>query len=112
MKSWKSVTEKEHFYTLLENSAAKPQIIFKDSTTCGISAHAKYRLESGFEHIADKADFHYLDLLTFRAISNLIAQELKVTHQSPQIILLKNKQVIYTSSHHAIDPAIIAKQLS
>jgi bacillithiol system protein YtxJ len=50
--------------------------------------------------------------LTFRPISNLVAQELKVTHQSPQIILLKDKQVVYTSSHHAIDPAVIARHLS
>jgi bacillithiol system protein YtxJ len=112
MNSWKSVTEKEQFYSLLENSAEKPQIIFKDSRTCGISAHAKHRLEMGFGLIAEKVDFHYLDLLTYRPISNLVAQELKVTHQSPQIILLKNKQVVYTSSHHAIDPAVIAKHLS
>src|SRR5688572_16633480 len=112
MNSWKSVTEKEDFYTLIENSAEKPQIIFKDSTTCGISAHARYKLELGFKLIAEKADFHYLDLLAFRPISNLISQELKVTHQSPQIILVKDKQVIYTSSHHAIDPAVIARHLS
>ena len=112
MNSWKSVREKEDFFTLLENSAEKPQIIFKDSTTCGISAHAKYRLELGFAQIEGKADFHYLDLLTFRPVSNLISRELKVTHQSPQIILVKDKQVIYTSSHHAIDPAVIARHLS
>ena len=112
MNSWKSVREKEDFFTLFENSAEKPQIIFKDSTTCGISAHARYKLELGFKHIEDKADFHYLDLLAFRSVSNLIARELKVTHQSPQIILVKDKQVIYTSSHHAIDPAVIARHLS
>jgi bacillithiol system protein YtxJ len=112
MNSWKSVTEVQDFYTLLENSAQKPQIIFKDSTTCGISAHAKYKLEQGFDLIENKADFHYLDLLTFRPISNLIAQELKVTHQSPQIILLKDKKVVYTSSHQAINPAVIAKHLA
>ena len=112
MNSWKSVTEKEHFFTLLENSAEKPQIIFKDSTTCGISAYAKHRLEHGFQLIEGKADFHYLDLQTFRPISNLIAQELRVTHQSPQVILLKDKKVVYTSSHQAIDPAVIARQLS
>jgi bacillithiol system protein YtxJ len=112
MKSWKSVEEIEDFYTLLENSASKPQIIFKDSTTCGISAHAKYRLENGFEHIEGKADFNYLDLLTYRPISNLIAKELQVTHQSPQIILVKDGKVVYTSSHHAIDPAVIARHLS
>jgi bacillithiol system protein YtxJ len=112
MKSWKSVEEIEDFYTLLENSTSKPQIIFKDSITCGISAHAKYRLENGFDHLAGKADFNYLDLLSHRPISNLIAKELKVTHQSPQIIILKDKKVVYTSSHHAIDPAVIARHLS
>jgi bacillithiol system protein YtxJ len=112
MNHWKSVTEQEDFYTLLENSTAKPQIIFKDSTTCGISAHAKHKLQTGFDVIEGKADFHYLDLLTYRPISNLVAQELKVTHQSPQIILIKDKQVVYTTSHNAIDPMVIARHLS
>jgi len=112
MKSWIPVQAQEDFYTLLEKSSEKPQIIFKDSTTCGISAHAKYRLQEGFDLIEGKADFNYLDLLALRPVSNLIAQELKVTHQSPQIILVKDKQVVYTSSHHAIDPAVIARHLS
>lgn len=112
MNNWISVTEKEDFYTLLENSTERPQIIFKDSLTCGISAHAKHKLQSGFGLIEGKADFHYLDLLAFRPVSNLISQELQVTHQSPQIILVKDKRVVYTTSHHAIDPAVIARHLS
>lgn len=111
MNSWKSVTTEADFYTVLENSTTKPQIIFKDSYTCGISAHAKHRLEQGFDQIEGKADFNYLDLLTYRPISNLVASELKVTHQSPQIIVLKNKEVVYIASHHAINPAVIAKHL-
>jgi len=111
MNEWNTLSEKEAFYTLLEDSKEKPQIIFKDSTTCGISAHAKHKLESGYEKIAGKADFYYLDLQAFRPISNLVAQELKVTHQSPQIIVLKDKKVVYTTSHHAIDPGVIAKHL-
>jgi bacillithiol system protein YtxJ len=112
MNSWNTLTEKEDFYSLLENSTKKTQIIFKDSTTCGISAHAKHRLQQGFDLVEGKADFYYLDLLSFRPISQLIAQELKVTHQSPQIILVKDKKVIFTTSHHAIDPAVIARHLS
>ena len=112
MNSWKRVTAAADFYTLLENSAQQPQIIFKDSLTCGISAHAKHRLEMGFDLIEGKADFNYLDLLKYRSVSNLVASELKVTHQSPQIIVLKDKKVVYTSSHHAIDPAVIARHLA
>ena len=111
MNSWKSIQTEEDFNNILKQSEEKPQIIFKDSTTCGISAHAKERLKTDFELIEDKAEFNYLDLLTFRSISNLIAQVLKVTHQSPQIIVLKDKKVVYTASHHAISVQDIAKHL-
>lgn len=101
----------EDFYRVVEDSVKKPQIIFKDSTTCGISAHAKARLQEGYSQIEGKADFHYLDLLAFRPVSNLVAQELGVTHQSPQIIVLKDRKVVYTASHHAIQPGQIAAHL-
>ncbi len=111
MTDWISVTKKEDFFSLLEDSTVKPQIIFKDSITCGISAHAKYRLQEGFSLLQGKADFHYLELQSYRPISNLIAQELQVTHQSPQVIVVKDKKVVYTTSHHAINPTVIAQHL-
>ncbi len=111
MNNWIPIKSEEDFHNIVTASEQKPQIIFKDSTTCGISAHAKARLQDGYSVIADKADFHYLDLLTYRPVSNLIAQALTVTHQSPQIIVLKDKEVVYTSSHHAINTDSIARYL-
>lgn len=111
MKDWIEVKSEEDFYNIVENSTKKPQIIFKDSITCGISAHAKERLKDGYMLLAGKADFNYLDLLAFRPVSNLVAQTLMVTHQSPQVIVLKDKKVIYTTSHHAINADSIAKYL-
>lgn len=111
MNDWITVTSKEDLDTLLEASTEKPQIIFKDSLTCGISAHAKDKLQRGYDLLQGKAGFYYLDLLTYRPISNLIAQELQVTHQSPQIIVVKDRKAVYTTSHHAINPAVIAKHL-
>jgi bacillithiol system protein YtxJ len=111
MKDWITIESEADFYKIIEDSTNKPQIIFKDSITCGISAHAKERLMEGYSLLEGKADFYYLDLLSFRSISNFIAQTLLVTHQSPQIIILKDKKVIHTSSHHAISPANIAKYL-
>lgn len=111
MKNWIDITQEADLDSIIEGSAHKPQIIFKDSTTCGISAFAKDRLVQGFAAIEGRADFHYLDLLRFRGLSNLIAERLQVTHQSPQIIVLKDRKVVYTSSHHAIDANTIAKYL-
>lgn len=111
MKDWIALTSEADLNKIIENSTYKPQIIFKDSTTCGISAHAKERLKEGYLPIEGKADFHYLDLLSWRPVSNLVAKTLGVTHQSPQIIVLKDEKVVYTSSHHAINPAVIATYL-
>lgn len=111
MNTWIAIKSADDFYTILDKSVTTPQIIFKDSTTCGISAHAKERLKDGYGQLEGKADFNYLDLLALRPVSNLIASELKVTHQSPQIIVVKNREVVYTASHHAIDPADIARKL-
>ena len=47
MKNWKPITTEQDVLNIVENSTEKPQIIFKDSTTCGISAYAKERLQAG-----------------------------------------------------------------
>ena len=111
MKNWKKITTVEDVIAIINASEMKPQIIFKDSTTCGISAFAKERLENGNDLLIETADFNYLDLLTYRSVSNYIAKELNVIHQSPQIIVIKDKKVIYKDSHHTIEPEKIQKYL-
>ena len=111
MKNWNPITTAQDVLTIIENSVEKPQIIFKDSVTCGISTYAKERLVSGNDLLIAKADFNYLDLLSYRSVSNFIADELNVIHQSPQIIVLKNKEVVYRVSHHSIQPEEIANWL-
>ena len=111
MKNWNPITTEEQVREIVEKSNEKPQIIFKDSVTCGISAYAKERLVSGNDVLIAKADFNYLDLLSYRSVSNFIAVELSVIHQSPQIIVLKNGEVVYRVSHHSIQAEDIAKYL-
>ena len=40
MKDWKIIASEKDVLNIIEKSIEKPQIIFKDSTTCGISAFA------------------------------------------------------------------------
>lgn len=111
MKNWNSITTEQDVLDILEKSNEKTQIIFKDSVTCGISAYAKERLVNGNDSLIVKADFNYLDLLAYRNVSNFIADVLGVIHQSPQIIVLKNKEVVCRVSHHSIQTDEIAKYL-
>lgn len=111
MKDWNIITTEQDILNILEKSNEKTQIIFKDSVTCGISAFAKERLVSGNDALVAKSDFNYLDLLSYRNVSNFIATELNVIHQSPQIIVLKNREVVYRVSHHSIQAEEIEKYL-
>jgi len=110
--NWKVLDSEEQLKSIINGSHEKPAMIFKHSTTCGISAGARHRLESGWDIDPNKMDFYYLDLLNHRPISNLIAQTLDVIHESPQIVLIKNGEAVYNASHHAIDPGVIKTALN
>lgn len=93
-------------------SADKAQIIFKHSTRCSISSMALNRFESDFALIEDKVDAYYLDLIAHREISNEVAHQFNVTHQSPQVLLIKNGECIYNASHSAIRVEELLKGIS
>ena len=44
---------------------------------------------------------YFLDLLANRDISNEVAVRFDVRHESPQLIILKNRKVVHHSSHHS-----------
>jgi bacillithiol system protein YtxJ len=109
--NWTLITTEEHWNTVLQNSAIRPQLVFKHSTRCIISRTVMGRFETEWSFGPDTIQPHYLDLLQYRAISNRIAQDTQVMHQSPQVIVLHHGKVIYHDSHDSIDVAAIASSL-
>ena len=106
--NWKIIEDYNQVQNLVEASHQQPQVIFKHSTRCSISVMAKNRLErSG---LPDQIQFHYLDLLQYRDISNKIAEQFSVYHQSPQILLIKNGECIFEETHSAISMDEIIEQ--
>lgn len=97
---WQELTSMEQLRALLTSDAK--YIIFKHSTRCSISSFAKRNFEKEF-NIESTIPCYYLDLISYRDISNEIASELNIQHQSPQAFLIDNKQVIYHASHESID---------
>lgn len=47
-------------------------------------------------------DFYFLDLISYRNISNRIAEEFNVYHESPQVLLIRNGECVYDESHMSI----------
>ena len=83
MMNWNTLTDVAQLNIIREKSFEKPQVLFKHSTRCGVSNIALKRLEKAQ---ISCADFHFLDLLRFRKISDKIAADFGVYHQSPQIL--------------------------
>lgn len=108
--NWIHLKTEDQLIEIVEKSEAKPQVIFKHSTRCGISAMAKSRLERSIA--PDNTDFYYLDLIAHRNISSKIASEFGVYHESPQVLVIKNGECIYDESHSAITMDEIEEQVN
>ncbi len=108
--NWHTLTTAEQLEQIKMESSIKPQVIFKHSTRCSISSMSLNRLNR--EPDFPDADFHLLDLIANRNISQKIAEDFQVQHESPQVLVIKNGQCIYDESHNGIDMHEIAEQVS
>lgn len=97
----------------IQNIKTSPDysIIFKHSTRCSISLMAKKKLELESEAIPENVPVYYLDLLSYRDISNAIAEIFQVHHQSPQLLVIKNGECTFEATHGEISAEEAAEQL-
>jgi bacillithiol system protein YtxJ len=107
---WIDLANTQQIEDLKEKSKERPQVIFKHSTRCSISSMAKGRLERS--EAPREADFYYLDLIAHRNLSSKIADEFKVHHESPQVLVIINGECVFDESHYAIDMEDIKQQLT
>lgn len=105
---WNEIQTSEDLETAIEASKLGKVVIFKHSTRCMISKTVLSNFERQIDsESVDLSKFYYLDLLNHRDISNQIAQKFSVVHQSPQIVVIENGQVIHHASHDNIDLSLI-----
>ena len=87
----------------IKNASFKtPIAIFKHSTRCSISRMALKEFENDYNLNSEELKLYFLDLLAYRTISNELAIQFNITHQSPQILLIKNGVCTYHVSHDEI----------
>ena len=108
---WVHLTSEEGFKEALTLSETQPIIIFKHSPRCSISTMVLSSFERGWDE-NNETKLFFLDLIQFRAVSNRIEEELKVKHESPQLIIVDNHEARYHSSHNGIDARTVLKELN
>lgn len=105
--NWFTINSSDQLKELDRLSDDKLMVIFKHSTSCPISKMAFKRFQKEADFDTDKADLFYVGVLDQRDISNAIASHYGVMHQSPQLIIIKNGDVVHHASHSAIVPSSV-----
>ncbi|HLO00774.1 MAG TPA: bacillithiol system redox-active protein YtxJ [Pyrinomonadaceae bacterium] len=95
-------TDTGSFEELARRSRERPVVIFKHSLTCAISAGA-------YEQMSEyKGEIALIEVQRARDLSTEIENRLGVAHESPQVIVLRNGQVIWNASHFRITAEAVA----
>jgi bacillithiol system protein YtxJ len=101
---WISLKDSRQLDEIIAESKERPVLIYKHSTRCNISRSALDRLERKWDTSAiGSVKRYFLDLLSYRDISNKIAEMFQVEHHSPQILVISNGRSVLDLSHYEID---------
>lgn len=102
------LTTLEELEACLAASQEKAIFIFKHSTACPVSAEALNRTTTFLSDAPeDCPDFYLVKVIESRPVSNEIAERLSIEHKSPQLILVKDTQGVWSSSHLFISAGAI-----
>ncbi|MBC8054928.1 MAG: bacillithiol system redox-active protein YtxJ [Sphingobacteriaceae bacterium] len=83
-------------------SAQGYSVIFKHNTTCPISKNRRANFEKNVELLPQGTAIYFLDLLSYREISDAIATSFDVKHESPQLLLIKDGACTFHQSLYDI----------
>lgn len=107
LQFWNTIESEEDLKKAVEQSSEKKVVLFKHSTRCFISKTVLKNFEKEVQNSDKDVAYYFLDLIAYRSISNKIADQFGVTHQSPQMIVLENGKAIKYASHQSISVNLI-----
>lgn len=109
---WNNLASLETLDKIVEDSYLQPVAILKHSTSCGVSRMVLRQFENEFDAESGKVKLYFLDLISYREVSNQIASKFNVRHESPQIILIKEGESVYDASHSSINADNLIKSIN
>jgi len=108
--NWIQLEDLGQINEIITLSEEMPVIIFKHSTRCSISRMALKNFENEYD-LGESVAAYFLDLISFREVSNEIASRFNVVHQSPQLLLIVGGKSVYDVSHSSIDAQELRSKL-
>lgn len=85
-------------------------VIYKHSPRCGASVSAAREM-ARFAETAPEIPVYVLDVVRDRALAREVAVRLGVTHESPQVIVLRSGKAVWDASHREVTAAALSREL-
>lgn len=104
---WHFLESEEDLKAAIEESYKRKVVLFKHSTRCHISKTVLRNFEREVDDENKDIAYYFLDLLSYRNLSNQIADQFDVVHQSPQMIVLKDGKAVLDASHQSISTSLL-----
>ncbi len=106
---WKPLTTASQLDVITEESKTQTVLIFKHSTRCGVSRMVLNQFERDYDIEEGAMELYFLDLLSYRDVSDEVAARFQVFHQSPQLLVIKGGVSVFDASHHRIQAGELNK---
>lgn len=87
---------------VLGRSTERPQLIFKHSIYCGLSGMAMDELQAHLARPEPGVDYWLVTVQSGRAASDAVESRLGIRHESPQAILVRDGQAVWSASHRRV----------
>lgn len=107
----RSLNSVEYWQELQKKSHDLPQIVFKHSNSCPISLGAFESLKTAEEAGSTPQDIHMLVVQVSPELSEQIESETGITHESPQLLILKDGKVAFHANHYEITGDLLEEKL-
>ena len=86
----------------LAASGDRPLLLFKHSFTCGVSTEALDALVAHLNEPPTGATYAIVTVQTHREVSNAVARQLGIRHETPQALLIRDGRVVWSASHFRV----------
>ncbi len=86
-------------------------LVFKHSTRCSVSRRA-YSVVEQFTEEHPEIPLFLVSVIESRPVSNYLAEQLKVRHQSPQVLLVCDGEAVWHGEHYAISGQTIGEAVA
>jgi bacillithiol system protein YtxJ len=112
MKDLTHLSDLDMLEAAIAESLERPVLLFKHSRTCGISCEALDELHAHLERGRVDAGYKMITVQSHRRVSDTVAERLGIRHETPQAILLRDGEPVWSASHFRITAAELTRVLS